>query len=356
MSAEDKTKKGISRRSFLKGSAIAAVGVASGGLLTACGEKAAEPQPQPDAPAQAEAGAGGKASFEIAPEPIPDSEIKETITTDVVVVGAGFAGMCAAVSAGQEGAKVVLLEKTANMQFRGYDYAAVNSKAQKSVGNVIDPVQVIREIMRFGGYKGDQRVVSQFVNSSGKVNDWLLDMAVELGCKYTVWKAADMVTPTATFPPIPTMTFVLDPPAEALEVMPQGTLPPTAGMAWVLLKNAQKAGVDIRFSTPAVQLIRPGNQGRVTGVIAQQKDGSYLKVNAAKGVVLCAGDYGNDKEMLKKYIPSSEYIKGVYYNGTHLNFSSGSPASFREPGITDLLISSGRSSSSITPPLDTFTA
>ena len=35
-------------------------------------------------------------SFEIEPPPIPEEEIKETLTTDVVVVGAGTAGKSAA--------------------------------------------------------------------------------------------------------------------------------------------------------------------------------------------------------------------------------------------------------------------
>jgi fumarate reductase flavoprotein subunit len=304
---EEKTQKGLSRRAFFKGSALAAVGIAAGGLLTGCSKKASVPES-----GQTEE---VKAKFEIPPAPISDKDIKETIATDIVVVGAGFAGLSAAVSAGQAGAKVVLLEKNPNPGFRGYDYAAINSKVQKSVGNELDPVKITREIMRYGGYRGDQRVVSLFVNHSGEANDWLVDMATQLGCTYDVWKVEDMMTPNATLDTYPTMSFVLKPPAEAMSVMPKGTLPPTAGMAWVLVTQAKKAGVDIRFKTPAVQLIRPDGKGRVTGIIAKNEDGSYTKYNVSKGVILCAGDYGNEPEMLKKYIPSSKNIQGIAYTG-----------------------------------------
>ncbi len=299
-------RKGISRRAFIKGAAIGAVGAASLGMLAGCGEK--EPKEQVQAPVDE----AKKPSFLTPPKPIPDSEIKETVNTDVVVGGAGFAGLCAAVRAGQLGAKVVLLEKNNTPGFRGYDYGAVNSKAQLSVGNRIDPVKITREIMRFGGYKGDQKVVSLFAEYSGEANDWLLDMATELGCTYTVWKPEDCTIPDTTIETFPTLTFVLDPPEEALEVMPKGTLPPTAAMAWVLLTQCKKNGVDVRFNTPAVQLIRSDNKGRVTGIIAKNKDGSYTRFNVTKGVVLCAGDYGNDPEMLKEYIPHAVGFMNLY--------------------------------------------
>lgn len=310
MSSEEKSQTGISRRAFFKGSALAAVGIATGGLLAGCSKKASAPEAE-----KAAAVGDVKAKFEIPPAPISDKDIKETVSTDIVVVGAGFAGLSAAVSAGQAGAKVVLLEKNPNPGFRGYDYAAINSKVQKSVGNELDPVKITRELMRYGGYRGDQRVVSLFVKHSGEANDWLVDMATELGCTYDVWKVEDMMTPDATLDTYPTMSFVLKPPAEALNAMPKGTLPPTAGMAWVLVTQAKKAGVDIRFKTPAVQLIRPDGKGRVTGIIAKNEDGTYTKYNASKGIILCAGDYGNEPEMLKKYIPSSKNIQGIAYTG-----------------------------------------
>ena len=52
-----------------------------------------------------------KTSFEVPPPPIPPRDIKEKITTDVVVVGAGISGLTAAISAAEAGAKTILLEK-----------------------------------------------------------------------------------------------------------------------------------------------------------------------------------------------------------------------------------------------------
>lgn len=77
------------------------------------------------------------------------------------------------------------------------------------------------------------------------------------------------------------------------------------GVAQVITDEAEKLGTDVHYSTPAVQLVRDGD-GPVTAVIAQREDGSYLQVNAAKGVILAAGDYGADPDLRKEFMPHIE--------------------------------------------------
>jgi fumarate reductase flavoprotein subunit len=55
--------------------------------------------------------------FEVPPPLIPQKEIKEMITADVVV-GVGLAGLTAAGSAAEKGAKTILLEKGDGPSFR----------------------------------------------------------------------------------------------------------------------------------------------------------------------------------------------------------------------------------------------
>jgi len=304
----EEAKKGISRRSFLKGVAVGAAGIAAAGALAGCGEETGTKTP----PKEGEE--PKKLSFEVPPEPIPEKDIKETVTADVVVCGAGLAGMCAAISAAQAGAKVVLLEKGSTISLRGIDYGAVGSKIQESSGAKVDKVQAVREIMRWGGYKADQRVVSLWANYSGAAVDWLLDMARAAGQTVKPVPLEHQVVPNSTVPYFTTQTFELVPSEEALAAAPKGEMPRQAAMRYTLETNAKKAGVDIRFNTPAVRLVRE-DKGRVTGVIAESKDGSYIKFNARKGVILCTGGYENDPEMLKAYIPSTKDIYGITYPG-----------------------------------------
>ena len=317
---EEKGKKnrGLSRRSFLKSSVTTVAGaVAAGTMLSGCG-KGRKRDVQADSKTSGTGGAqGSEPGFLKAPQPIKGGDISTTLEADVVVVGAGMSGLCASVSAAEEGAKVVLLEKTPNVNFRGYDYGAVNSKVQQQVGCDMDPIMVTREMMRYAGYKNDQRVVMKYVNESGKVNNWLLDMALQAGCKVQhIWTRDEMVAEGATLPTMPSMTFVLEPTQEAIEKAPKGMIggQPVIAMAYTLQSTAEKKGVDIHFNTPAVQLVRDNdNTGRVTAVIAKDQNGKYIKCAAKKGVVLCAGDYGNDEEMLRYYIPSSASVKIKLY-------------------------------------------
>lgn len=312
-------KNGISRRGFLKSSALTVAGVVSSSLLlTACGQgKKASKEEASDSKKTA---ANQEPSFLKAPAPIKDSDIKETVEADVVVVGAGMAGLCAAISAAQEGLKVIVIEKTQSVNFRSYDYGAINSKAQKEVGISMNPLDVTREILKFSSYKADQEVVQQFSNHSGEVSDWLLDLALKAGCTIKhIHTKEELVAPVSTLPTFPSLTFVLEPPAEAKEKIQKGIYggSATIAMAYTLLTTAEKAGVDIRYKTPGAQLVRPDNKGKVTGIIGQAEDGKYIKFNAKKGVIICAGDYGHDEEMLKYYIPTSEANTKIAYPGKY---------------------------------------
>lgn len=71
-------------------------------------------------------------------------------------------------------------------------------------------------------------------------------------------------------------------------------------------------GVDFYYSTPAVQLVQD-ESGRVVGVIAQNRDGEYLRFNAGKGVIIATGGYGANKELVARWMPSGiSFTNGCY--------------------------------------------
>lgn len=320
MSFDEKSQKGITRRTFLKGAAVGGIGtvaISSMGLLAGCSGSNGQEQQG----GQVGSGTEIRPDFMNPPAPISDSEIKATEAADVIVIGAGMAGMCAAISAAEEGAKVILLEKTSDVKFRGFDYGAIDSKMQKKIGNKIDKMKAVQEIMRFGGYRGDQRVVSLWANHSGAVADWIMEKAEALGLNPKPVPIAETVTDIKTFPSFGTLSFRIDPNDEVMASVPQGTMPYVASVIYTLKTTVENMGIDIRYNTPAAQLVRENN-GRVTGVIAGEK-GNYTKFNANNGVILCTGDYGSDPEMLKYYIPSSKYVHANMYEMVHGPINTG---------------------------------
>lgn len=303
MSFEEKQEKGFTRRTFIKGAALGTVGVASAGLLAGCGGTEETPPADPGS-----AAVDGVPSFLKPPAPIADSEITETVTADVVVIGGGMSGLCAAMAAAEEGAKVVLLEKTEQVNFRGNDYGAIGSKMQKQINNEINKMEAVQEIMRYNAYKGNQRIVSLWADYSGMVADWIMAKAEGYGCKPKPVPIDETMTPGTTVRGFPTLSFRMDPSDVALNDAPQGTDPWTASMRYTLKQGCLDAGVDIRFKTPAVQLVREdNNKGRVTAVIAGE-EGAYKKFVGSKGIIVCSGDYNADQEMREYYIPSTKFI------------------------------------------------
>jgi hypothetical protein len=72
----------------------------------------------------------------------------------------------------------------------------------------------------------------------------------------------------------------------------------------VLLGNLERAkehSAELHFGMDAQQLIMNGNG--VVGVLAKDEQGQYVKYNANKGVILAAGDFGNNKEMCHDLLP-----------------------------------------------------
>ena len=92
-----------------------------------------------------------KYSFETPPDPIAAKDIKETINADIVVAGAGPAGLAAAVSAAEKGAKVVLLEKYHRIAAPGGPGAPfLGTKCRKKgkANQIYPPSLLLRQVCR----------------------------------------------------------------------------------------------------------------------------------------------------------------------------------------------------------------
>jgi fumarate reductase flavoprotein subunit len=242
----------------------------------------------------------GKRKFVVPQRPIPPSEIKETFNTEVVVVGAGTSGKSAALSAAQAGAKVIQIDKHVTYRWGGGIVAAIDSRLQKKLGVKVDKDEVCLELMKWCGNKPDQRLYRVWADRSGEIVDWLMDITDAAGIKTlpTQWpRRADYHPETEYYKDFPVGHIHSDGKVRGL----------CHKLALDVVQDlAVKAGVDLRYQTPAVQLVRRGN-GRVTGVIAKNKAGDYIQFNARKAVILCTGDYGNNPWMMEKWCaPAAE--------------------------------------------------
>lgn len=107
---------------------------------------------------------------------------EETMETDVVVVGAGGGGFAAAVTAKQEGADVVLLEKLpvvgGNTLISGGEYAAPGNWLQEKEGIEDSPENFMKDVEVAGG---DPELIKVVAENATPTAEWLRD---EIGVKW----------------------------------------------------------------------------------------------------------------------------------------------------------------------------
>jgi fumarate reductase flavoprotein subunit len=254
--------------------------------------------------------AGCRPSWENPPAPIPAGEIKNTVTTEVVVIGAGIAGMVTALSAAEGGAKVAVLEKTKKFSARGFDVAAIDSRIQKKAGIKIDVPTAIRALIKNCDKQIKEELYWIWARHSGKALDWLLDQGAPAGL-YAKLSATRYQGPN--YYEYPSTHHILGGPNEKEAAV--------ADLVAELEKNAKAKGVDFRYRTPGVRLIRE-RKGPVTGVIGGTA-GNYTRFIATKGVVMATGDYGSDKEMLNHFCPIANYVNLNVYTPPGANVGEG---------------------------------
>lgn len=205
---------------------------------------------------------------------------EETLTADIVVVGAGAAGLTAALTGLQEGKSVILLEKTAFIggasATAGAGTIATGSTWQQEDGYEDSPEKLVEDMLANGHNKHDLATVELFSRIIGPSFDWLVS---EDG-------AAVPYTRTGN-------------PVRYYSGAGRG-----AGVCSSLNDSFLAAGGTLLLSTPATELIEEG--GAVCGVVAESSDTIYTI--RAKAVILACGGFGANEDLL----PEDHYEDYVY--------------------------------------------
>lgn len=276
----------ISRRSFLAGAGLASATAIAG--LAGCAPQGQGDGSDKTAPSDTLSNTGS--SWRTPPAPIGDDQIGETISTEVAIVGAGISGCVAALTAAEAGLDAIVLQKTNAVLNYGSCLGTYDCKQQKENGapDQYDVNELISEWMRYAMNIPDRAFMSIWRDRSGADGDWFYEALSDCDIEAPVWDWDSKPAILGSFSMIDAMPFITE--------------------------KAEKAGVQFLYETPAVQLVRGTDNasGPVTAVIAQKKDGSYIKVEASKGILLCAGDYGNEPEMRAELLPHAEGFPSPY--------------------------------------------
>ena len=238
-----------------------------------------------------------------APE-IDEAEIKETVETEILVIGAGNAGLMCAARAATEGAKVLVIEKAISSMNERHWIGAIDTEASRAAGVEVDKNKLVQELCRYASHRCQEKIIRLWTDHSGEAIDWYAAQVkkynpdVELFCEYDVGEGegGNYYVPA-------TMHNFQDKIAEHDYSEATATYG-LASLTSVILDN----GGEIRYSTPMVKLEM--TDGRVSGALAKAEDGSYIRILASKGVALCTGGYAYNPDMLATLNPDA-YLSTV---------------------------------------------
>lgn len=287
--------RNMSRRGFLTMAGIGAATTAAMGL-TSCSPTPNDADKQQ--PSQGVQTVSNKYSFETPPDAVSESDIVETKTADIVVVGAGTAGLTCAVSAAEEGKSVIVIAKDDAPSGQGGSHFAIGTKVMEENGKKLDVQEAIAHEMQLASYRVDSEQWSIFANESGAAMDWYCNLMAQGGLSCTLEVPASNCG-GITEEYWGSHVFYGGP-----NDTPFGDLPDELN---VLVEQLSKNGQDVVFNNCAKQLVRD-ESGRVNAVIAENQEGKYVKYIGANAVVLATGDYGNNPEMIEAWCP---YVSGI---------------------------------------------
>ncbi|NLC65968.1 MAG: FAD-dependent oxidoreductase [Clostridium sp.] len=217
-----------------------------------------------------------------------DDKDGEKITKDVdlVVVGAGIAGLAATLEAINNGANVILLEKmpaAGGSTIRsGGKILGANTKWQKEKGIEDTAEQFSEYLMEVGENKVDKDFIDLIANKSAENLNWLEENGVEFE------------------PDVEALHSSIKPDRGHWTANDSG-----AGFTQPLEAKIKEEGGEILYETPATSLIE--KDGKVVGVMAENADGDEITINA-KAVILATGGFTRNEDMVKEYFPSAGNI------------------------------------------------
>jgi len=210
---------------------------------------------------------------------------------DVIVVGGGGSGLAAAVAAAEQGAQVLLLEKTSHLGgttgIAVGSFTANRTVHQRRAGIDDNADDHEADAAQFG----PSEVQAQnngplrrfFLERAAETLDWLLGMGLRF------------------YGPSP------EPPNRVPRM--HNVVPNAKAYIATLQSRLLRLGGQIECEAPVVEL--QAQQGRVTGVVANLKRRNTT-FQAARGVILAAGDYANSPELIGQHKgPQFTAIEGI---------------------------------------------
>ena len=248
---------------------------------------------------------------------------------DVVVVGFGIAGGCAAVSAAAEGARVLVLEKAAaaggtSAMAGGHFYLGGGTAVQKATGHDDSPEEMYKYLVAVSP-DPDHEKIRAYCEGSVEHFNWLEGLGFQFERSFYPGK---IVVPPGTEGLSYTGNEKVWPFTEIAKPAPRGHSVPVPGelggaamVIDLLVKRAEELGVEVRYETGVTNLVV--DDGAVVGV--RWKHFAETGAIKAKAVIIAAGGFAMNPEMVAKYTPALGQKRRTKHHGEVEPYILGNP-------------------------------
>ena len=198
---------------------------------------------------------------------------------DIVVVGAGAAGMTAAIRAAEAGANVLIVEKqgflgggdsmfsSTSIRAGGSQFQTGEDESAEAFYNYLEA-----QALQYRPDVCDLEAVKIYADRSGSIVDWLTSIGVPYG---NVVKKSFSVK------------------------IQDGSAPGTHNIK-ALRDEVNRLGIEYRVNTKATKILM--EDGKAVGITVEDKNGSYDIT--AKATIIATGGYSNNTELVEKYAPA----------------------------------------------------
>ena len=200
-------------------------------------------------------------------------------SVDVVVIGSGLAGHCAALAAAEAGATVALLEKTGRYGgssiTAGGSFAFSNTEAQRAAGIKDSDELFEQDLHKAANGKCDPQLIKTYLQHQHAAHAWLIERGVEF---HKVSLSSSTSVPR-THPTNP----------KQLMAALHARVAATAGLSWW-------------SGTAATRLLTRQDTRDVIGVTVV-RDGMEKKLLAKRGVIITTGGFSRSPRFIEKFAP-----------------------------------------------------
>lgn len=260
------------------------------------------------------------------PVPVPADSVEEwSDDVDVLVLGAGMAGVAAALEAARAGARVLVLDKggpgtCTTAMAGGHFYLGGGTRVQQATGHDDTPEEMAK-YLRAVSPDADPEKIRLYCEDSPEHFDWLEGLGFEFERSYYAEKA---VVQPGTQGLMYTGSEKAWPFVEQARPAPRGHKVPvpgdTGGAALVVdlaVQRLTELGVEVRYDTGATALVTDDAGKRVVGAAWRrfEETGSIR----AGAVVIAAGGFVMNAEMIAEHAPRLQALvaRGMPLGNTH---------------------------------------